>query len=311
MPNDVTKLSPSEMVTITGGRFRMGSDHAYPEEAPAHWVDVDTFRIDRAPVTNAQFRSFVEATGHLTTAEIAPTLEEYPDALPHILQPGSLVFRKSSRPIPTDDWSKWWEYCFGADWRHPYGPQSSIIGLDDHPVVHVTYADAEAYAKWIGKELPTEAEHEYAARGGLDGATYAWGEVFRPESRHMANTWQGRFPYRNTLEDGWETTSPVGSFPPNGYGLYDMIGNVWEWTQDWYAPGHNQDAVKACCVPKNPRGPLQGTIDPCGYIPQKVLKGGSFLCAPDYCQRYRPSARHAEPIDTSTCHVGFRCVVRK
>lgn len=306
----LTDLHLDAMITIPGGRFRMGSDKAYPEEAPAHWVEVDSFRIDPTPVTNAQFRAFVEATGHVTTAELTPTIEDYPDALPHMLRAGSLVFRKSARPISTDDWSKWWEFCFGADWRHPYGPGSSLDGLDDHPVVHVTYADAEAYARWAGKSLPTEAEFEYAARGGLDGATYAWGEVFRPGGKHMANTWQGRFPYQNTREDGWETTSPVRSYPPNGYGLFDMIGNVWEWTQDWYAPRHEADPGKACCIPKNPRGPQQGIQDPCGYALQKVLKGGSFLCAPSYCQRYRPSARHAEPVDTSTCHVGFRCVVR-
>jgi formylglycine-generating enzyme len=300
----------TDMITIAGGRFRMGADDAYPEEAPTHWVEVDSFQIDVTPVTNAQFRAFVDATGHVTGAEIAPTLEEYPDALPGMLRPGSLVFLKSDRPIPTDDWSKWWEFRFGADWRHPYGPESSIEGLDDHPVVHVNYSDAEAYAAWAGKSLPTEAEFEYAARGGLDGATYAWGDVFRPDGKHMANTWQGRFPYENTKEDGWETTSQVGSFPPNGYGLLDMIGNVWEWTQDWYTPCHEADSAKACCVPKNPRGPQQGPIDPFGYAPQKVLKGGSFLCAPSYCKRYRPAARHAEPVDTSTCHVGFRCVVR-
>jgi formylglycine-generating enzyme len=302
--------SVTGMISIPAGRFRMGSDDAYPEEKPAHMVEVDAFAIDITPVTNAQFRAFVAATGHVTRAEIAPTIEEYPDALPDMLKPGSLVFRKSDRPIPTHDWSKWWEFCFGADWRHPYGPASSIEGLDDHPVVHVTIGDAEAYANWVGKSLPTEAEFEYAARGGLDGADFAWGDVLTPDGKHMANTWQGRFPFENTLEDGWETTSPVGSYPPNGYGLYDMIGNVWEWTQDWYAPQHQANPAKACCVPKNPRGPQQGTIDPNGYAPQKVLKGGSFLCAPSYCQRYRPAARHAEPIDTSTCHVGFRCVVR-
>lgn len=301
----------TDMITIIGGHFRMGADDAYPEEAPAHWAEVDSFQIDAAPVTNAQFRTFVDATGHVTGAEIAPTLEEYPDALPDMLQPGSLVFLKSDRPIPTDDWSKWWEFRFGADWRHPYGPASSIEDMDDHPVVHVNYSDAEAYAAWAGKSLPTEAEFEYAARGGLDGATYAWGDVFQPGGKHMANTWQGRFPFENLKEDGWEATSPVGSFPPNGYGLLDMIGNVWEWTQDWYTPRHEADSAKACCVPKNPRGPLQGPIDPFGYAPQKVLKGGSFLCAPSYCKRYRPAARHAEPVDTSTCHVGFRCVVRK
>ncbi len=303
-------MCPAQMVKIPGGRFRMGADDTYPEEAPAHWVEVDDFAIDAAPVTNAQFRAFVEATGYVTFPEIPPRAEDYPNALPEMLYAGSLVFRKSNRPIPTDDWSKWWEFRSGADWRHPYGPESTLDGLDDHPVVHVAYSDAEAYAAWAGKSLPTEAEFEYAARGGLDGATYAWGEVFRPKGKHMANTWQGRFPFENTREDGWETTSPVGSFPANAYGLYDMIGNVWEWTQDWYELRHKADASKACCIPRNPRGPEGGTIDPCGLAPQRVLKGGSFLCAPSYCKRYRPAARHAEPVDTSTCHVGFRCVVR-
>jgi formylglycine-generating enzyme required for sulfatase activity len=223
---------------------------------------------------------------------------------------GSLVFKKTRGPVDTRDWSQWWELRPGADWRHPYGPQSSIDGLELHPVVHVAYADALAYARWVGKDLPTEAEFEYASRGGLDGATYAWGEVFRPGGKHMANTWQGKFPFENSREDGWETTAPVGSFPANGYGLYDMIGNVWEWTQDWFQPHHVADAGKACCVPKNPRGPAIGTSDPSAPIPQRVLKGGSFLCAPSYCKRYRPAARHAESIDTSTCHIGFRCVIR-
>jgi len=298
------------MIEIPRGRFRMGSDRAYPEEAPAHQVAVAGFWIDPHPVTNDQFAAFVAATGHLSFAEIAPRAEDYPGALPDMLYAGSLVFKKTARPVDTADWSQWWSFRAGSDWRHPYGPDSSLAGLGHHPVVHVTLADAEAFASWAGKELPTEAEWEYAARGGLDGATYAWGEVFRPGGRHMANTWQGRFPAENSKEDGWEATSPVGTFPANGYGLYDMIGNVWEWTQDWFAPRHEADAAKACCVPQNPRGPAAGTLDPHAPIPQKVLKGGSFLCAPSYCQRYRPAARHAEAIDTSTCHIGFRCVVR-
>jgi formylglycine-generating enzyme required for sulfatase activity len=298
------------MARIPGGVFRMGADDGYFEEAPAHMVEVDDFWIDTHAVTNRDFAAFVAATGHVTVAEIAPTLADYPNALPEMLFAGSLVFKKTRGPVDTKDWSQWWEFRRGADWRHPYGPGSSIAGLDDHPVVHIAYADALAYAKWRGKDLATEAEFEYAARGGLEGATYAWGEVFRPGGKHMANTWQGKFPFQNTLEDGWETTAPVGSFPPNGYGLYDMIGNTWEWTQDWFQPRHDADAPKACCVPKNPRGPEAGTLDPAAPIPQKVLKGGSFLCAPSYCKRYRPASRHAESVDTSTCHIGFRCVVR-
>lgn len=298
------------MVQIPGGRFRMGSDTGYAEEAPAHDVEIDSFWIDRHAVTNADFASFVAATGHVTSAEIAPRAVDYPDAIPEMLFAGSLVFKKTRGPVDTRDWSQWWELRAQADWRRPYGPGSNIDSRDDHPVVHVAYADALAYAIWAGKDLPTEAEHEYASRGGLDGATYAWGEVFRPGGKHMANTWQGKFPFQNLLEDGWETTAPVGSFPANGYGLFEMTGNTWEWTQDWFQPGHAADAAKACCIPKNPRGPLAGTIDPAAPVPQKVLKGGSFLCAPNYCQRYRPAARHAESIDTSTCHIGFRCVVR-
>jgi formylglycine-generating enzyme required for sulfatase activity len=207
--------------------------------------------------------------------------------------------------------TNWWQYMKGADWRHPYGPDSSLAGLEQHPVVHVTFADAEAFAAWEGKTLPTEAEWEFAARGGLDGAAYAWGDDFLPGDRHMANTWQGEFPWQQHARDGYERTSPVGAFPPNGYGLYDLIGNVWEWTTDWYQARHPHDAAKACCVPANPRGPLaDASYDPDqpGRIPRKVLKGGSHLCAPNYCRRYRPAARFPEPIDTSTSHVGFRCI---
>ncbi len=298
------------MIAIAGGRFRMGADDQYPEEAPAHWVEVDDFWIDAHPVTNVQFAAFIEATGHVTVAEIPPRAEDYPGALPEMLYAGSLVFKPTSGPVDTRDWSQWWEFRKGADWRHPFGPDSSIDGLDDHPVVHVAYADAAAYAEWARKELATEAEWEFAARGGLAEATYAWGGVFRPKGRSMANTWIGKFPHQNLRTDGWKSTTPVGSYPANGFGLFDMIGNVWEWTQDWFVPHHSADAAKACCVPKNPRGPAAGTLDCAAPIPQRVLKGGSFLCAADYCARYRPAARHAEAIDTSTCHVGFRCVVR-
>jgi len=231
-----------------------------------------------------------------------------------VLKAGSLVFNPPDHPVDLRDWSQWWIFRFRANWRRPFGKGSTIRGLDDHPVVHVAYKDAEAYAKWAGKDLPTEAEWEFAARGGLDGAEFAWGDEFTPSGKHMANTWQGNFPEENLALDGYERTSPVGSFPPNGYGLYDMIGNVWEWTSDWYAPRHEADAPKTCCIPKNPRGGRQDqSYDPCQpqiRIPRKVLKGGSHLCAPNYCRRYRPAARHPEPVDTSTSHVGFRCVVR-
>ena len=301
------------MIWIEGGAFRMGSDRHYVEEAPAHRVIVDGFWIDSTPVTNHQFAAFVEATGHVTVAEQKPDPKDYPGALLHMLRAGSLVFNPTPHPVSLRDWSQWWSFRFGADWRHPLGPDSSLRGLDDHPVVHVAYPDALAYARWAGKSLPTEAQWEYAARGGLEGAEFAWGDELTPGGRHMANTWQGAFPFENTAEDGHERTSPVGSYPANGYGLFDMIGNVWEWTCDWYEPRHPDEALKACCVPRNPRGgreersydPLQPSV----RIPRKVLKGGSHLCAPSYCRRYRPAARHPEPIDTSAGHVGFRCVV--
>ncbi len=314
-PSGRETASPAGMVWIAGGTFRMGSDRHYPEEAPTHRVQVDGFWIDRTPVTNRQFRAFVEATGHRTLAEIPPDPKHYPGALPRMLKAGSLVFAPPRhRVVDLRDWSQWWAFKFGADWRHPYGPGSSIGGLEDHPVVHVAYADAAAYAAWAGKAIPTEAEWEYAARGGLDDAEFAWGHEFTPGGRHLANTWQGAFPHENLAQDGYRRTSPVTAFPANGHGLHDMIGNVWEWTADWYAPKHEADAAKPCCIPSNPRGGLEAaSCDPCLpeiRIPRKVLKGGSHLCAPNYCRRYRPAARHAEPVDTSTCHVGFRCVVR-
>jgi len=301
------------MIWIEGGAFRMGSDRHYVEEAPAHRVIVDGFWIDPTPVTNRQFASFVEATGHVTLAERKPDAKDYPGALLHMLRAGSLVFNPTPRPVSLKDWSQWWSFKVDADWRHPLGPDSSINGLDDHPVVHVAYPDALAYARWAGKSLPTEAQWEYAARGGLEGAEFAWGNELTPGGRHMANTWQGAFPFENTAEDGYERTSPVGSYPANGYGLFDMIGNVWEWTCDWYEPKHPDEALKACCIPRNPPGGREersyDTLQPKVRIPRKVLKGGSHLCAPSYCRRYRPAARHPEPIDTSAGHVGFRCVV--
>jgi sulfatase modifying factor 1 len=303
------------MILLPGRTFRMGSDRHYPEEAPSHSVRVSNFWMDRTPVTNRQFAQFVEATGHVTFAEIPPRAEDYPGALPHMLYAGSLTFRAPAHPVDPRDWSQWWAFLEGADWRHPYGPGSGIDGLDEHPVVHVAFSDALAYTQWVGKELPTEAEWEFAARGGLDRAEFAWGDDLTPGGKHMANTWQGSFPHRNEVQDGFARTSPVNAFPPNGYGLHDMIGNVWEWTTDWYSEKHQADAAKACCIPENPRGGREDQSfdpsDPNIRIPRKVLKGGSHLCAPNYCRRYRPAARHAEPIDTSASHVGFRCVVRE
>lgn len=307
-------MTSSDMVWIPGGTFRMGSDRHYPEERPVHRVAIDGFWIDRFPVTNERFARFVEATGHRTFAETPPEAKDYPGALRDMLYAGSMVFVQPSGPVDLKNLANWWHYVRGADWRHPYGADSSLTGLQQHPVVHVTYSDTEAFARWEGKELPTEAEWEFAARGGLDGAAFAWGNEFLPGDRHRANTWQGEFPWRHDSRDGYERTSPVGVFPPNGYGLFDMIGNVWEWTSDWYQARHPHDEPKACCVPRNPRGaraeessdPDQPSI----VIPRKVLKGGSHLCAPNYCRRYRPAARFPQPVDTSTSHIGFRCIRR-
>lgn len=308
----VRNQAGTEQSWIPGGVFRMGSDHHYPEESPSHRVHVDGFWMDRTPVTNARFRAFVEATGHVTVAERPPRAEDYPGAPPEMLRPGSLVFVKPPGPVDLRVIRNWWQFVFGADWRHPLGPESDLSGLDDHPVVHIAHEDALAYALWAGKVLPSEAEWEFAARGGLDGMEFAWGAHLMPGGRHMANVWQGEFPWQNLREDGYERTSPVGVFPPNGYGLFDIIGNVWEWTDDWYRPRHPADAAKSCCVPHNPRGGSEAVSHDLAEpgIPRKVLKGGSHLCAPNYCRRYRPAARFPQPVDTSTCHVGFRCVTR-
>ena len=300
------------MEWIPGGSFQMGSDRHYPEEGPAHRVTVDGFWIDRTPVTNALFRLFVEATGHVTLAERAPSAADYPGARPELLVPASVVFARPAGPVDLRNHYNWWRLVPGADWRHPLGPGSSLEGLDDHPVVQVAYEDAAAFARWAGKKLPTEAEFEFAARGGLDGVEFAWGDELSPGGQMMANTWQGQFPYENLAADGYEGTSPVGAFPPNAYGLLDMIGNVWEWTTDWYGARH-QSKGHGCCELVNPRGgPRADSVDQREplKIPRKVMKGGSFLCAPNYCRRYRPAARMAQAIDTATCHLGFRCVVR-
>lgn len=306
------------MVLIPAGIFTMGSDSFYPEEAPLRRVSVDAFWIDETPVTNRQFAQFVEATGHITTAEIAPKIEDYPGMLPGMDRAGSLVFHKTSGPVDLSVPSNWWVFEFGADWRHPLGPDSSLDALDlwDHPVVHVSWTDAKAYADWAGKALPTEAQHEYAARGGLEGKDYAWGDTLVPGGAMMANFWQGLFPFANQCLDGWERTSPVKSYAPNGYGLYDMIGNTWEWTTDWWSERHAEARKPkgACCTIRNPRGgTLKASYDPNQpevRIGRKVIKGGSHLCAENYCQRYRPAARHPEMIETSTGHIGFRCVAR-
>ena len=299
------------MVWVPGGAFTMGDDRFYPEERPVHRVRVDGFWMDRTAVTVAQFRRFVAATGYVTVAERPPDPAAYPDADPALLTPGSLVFQPPRGPVNLTNYTHWWAYIPGACWRRPYGPHSSVAGKAQHPVVHIAHADAVAYARWAGKELPSEAEWECAARGGLAGAIYAWGDEATPGGVPQANTWQGQFPYENTRADGYAQTAPVGSFPPNGYGLHEMTGNVWEWTDDWYTARHPDPTP--CCLPANPRGGARAaSIDPThpAAIPRKVIKGGSYLCAPNYCLRYRPAARQGEAIDSSTCHLGFRCIRR-
>ena len=301
---------PTELIELPGGQFRMGSTSFYPEEAPIHTVRVAPFAIERHPVTNAEFAEFVDATGYVTVAEkpLDPAL--YPGVAQEDLLPGALVFRPTAGPVNLEDWRQWWDWAPGAHWRRPFGAGSDIAGKDSHPVVQIAYPDAGAYAAWANRRLPTEAEWEYAAAAGAT-TTYAWGDEPTVDGKLMANTWQGRFPYRNDGADNWVGTSPVGIFPPNGFGLFDMIGNVWEWTTTRYsARGHaRRDAgadgssldlpANSCCPPP---------ADPDPTVIQS-LKGGSHLCAPEYCLRYRPAARSPQSQDSSTTHIGFRCVV--
>jgi formylglycine-generating enzyme required for sulfatase activity len=300
----------------------MGSDHHYPEEAPAHRVDVAGFWMDRTPVTNAQFLKFVKATNYLTLAERSPDPSLYPEAKREQLQPASIVFLAPAVGVALNDHLRWWHYIYGANWRHPEGPGSSIKGREQHPVVHIAFEDANAYAQWSGKQLPTEREWERAAWGDREGCEFAWGDELYPGGVPVANTFQGDFPHHNSRLDGYERTSPVGAFPANGFGLVDMIGNVWEWTESWYGP-HGRDSSadfaepSGCCLATAQLAEERArmaSIDPTsqhGTVPRKVVKGGSFLCAPSYCRRYRPAARMAQGIDTSTCHMGFRCIVRQ
>jgi sulfatase modifying factor 1 len=295
---DEHRAKPPEMRWIPGGEFRMGSEN--PKEGPVHTVTVSGLWMDTHELTNAEFAKFVDATGHVTIAEKAPTREEFPDAPPEKLVPGALVFTGTAGAVRLDDYTQWWEYRAGANWRHPQGPGSSIAGKERYPVVHVTYSDAGAYCEWAGKRLPTEAEWEFAARGGLDHATYVWGN--EPKEK-MANLWDGEFPHHNTGSDGFLRTAPVGSFAPNGYGLVDMAGNVWEWTSDWYAPSFDPAAAV------NPKGPQKSydPLDPGTH--KRVIKGGSFLCNDVYCSGYRPSARMPAEVNTPMEHIGLRCVI--
>lgn len=295
----------------------MGTDdlNSMMNERPSRKVHLSGFWIDPYPVTNAEFRKFVDMTGYKTTAEKPIDVEQLKQQLPPgtelppatELGPGSLVFSPPDEPVPIEDLSAWWKWVKGASWKHPSGPGSSIEGMDLHPVVHISYNDALAYARWVGKRLPTEAEWEYAARGGLSGKRYNWGDDPRPNGKFMANTFQGEFPYKEQPEDGWKRSSPVGSFPPNGFGLFDMAGNVWQWTSDWYRDTYeaSEEEKKFC---HNPHGPAT-SFDPSDpYTPKKVIKGGSFLCTPSYCESFRPSARRGGAIDTGTSHIGFRLV---
>ena len=314
---DSRKANLDKMVFIPGGRFLMGSDNFYPEEKPVREVTVDGFWMDQFEVTNEAYQQFVKATGYKTVAERPLNPEDYPGALPELLTPGALVFQKAAGPVNLNNYANWWAWVPGANWKHPLGPKSSLKKKETHPVVHIAYEDAEAYAQWAGKELPTEAEWEFAARGGLISKNFCWGDEDVQLTKPMANTWQGLFPFENLLVDKFEGTSPVGSFAPNGYGLYDMAGNVWEWTCDWYLRNidSSTEKHKSCCTPAiNPKviSP-DASYDPCQpqvKIPRKVIKGGSHLCAPNYCLRYRPAARQPQMIDTAMNHLGFRCIKR-
>lgn len=307
-------LQTDGMVWIPGGSFLMGSGAYYPEERPVRRVSVDGFFIDPAPVTNRQFADFIADTRYVTVAERPIDLTVYPDVAPEMLQPGSLVFSPQQHHDGSlRSLADWWRYAIGANWRCPAGPGSSVERLADHPVVHVAFEDAETYARWADKSLPTEAEWEFAARGGLEGAIYCWGDDYLPGGRTMANTWIGQFPFVGGPSGGTGATTAIGSYSPNGYDLYDMAGNVWEWTIDWYHDSHAPQPIKTCCSSNEVREIDAKSFDPAQpniRIPRKVLKGGSFLCAPNYCHRFRPAARQPQMIDTASCHIGFRCIVR-
>jgi len=293
-------MATGDSIELPGGRFSMGSTGFYPEEAPVEEVTVDAFSIDRTPVTVAQYARFGAETGYATVAERPLDPRDYPDADPALLVEGSIVFHPTRTPVPLDDPNRWWTYVPGANWRHPWGPGSDNSERQDHPVTHIAFEDAEAYATWAGRELPTEGEWEYAARGGIEGASFAWGDEQNPLGELMANFWQGDFPWRNTGAKGWRGTTPVGVFPPNAFGLADVTGNVWEWTTDHFrtrGAEAKHSTASPCCSPGGDGAP-------------RVIKGGSHLCAPNYCLRYRPAARQAQTVDTSTSHIGFRCIRR-
>jgi formylglycine-generating enzyme len=324
VPNKIQAPAPSPagMAWIPGGEFSMGAQESHDmtdmndvgmkatvDSRPIHRVYVDGFFMDKTDVTNAEFAKFVKATGYVTVAERKPRAEDYPGAPAENLVAGSVVFAAPDHPVPLNNYFQWWTYVPGADWRHPLGPKSSIAGKDNYPVVHVAYEDAQAYAKWAGKRLPTEAEWEFAARGGLSGKPYVWGDQFRVNGKYMANTHQGHFPNKDTGDDGYFGIAPVAKFQPNGYGLYDMAGNVWQWTSDWYRPDYYQQLADKGGVARNPIGP-DSAYDPAEPGHQKkVHRGGSFLCTDQYCSRYMVGTRGKGDADTGTNHLGFRCVM--
>jgi formylglycine-generating enzyme required for sulfatase activity len=282
-----------------------------PDARPMHRTLVDGFWMDRTAVTNEQFARFVKATGYVTIAERAPQAKDFPGAPPENLVAGSVVFTPTKGPVPLNNHLRWWSYVKGASWKHPEGPASDLRGREKHPVVHVAWDDAVAYARWAGKRLPTEAEFEFAARGGLEGKTFAWGDDLRPDGKWMANIWQGRFPYENTAEDGYRATAPVGSFPANGYGLYDMAGNVWQWCADWYRADYYRRLAAAKKLVRNPQGP-DDSLDPSEpRTVKRVMRGGSYLCTDQYCTAYEVGARGKGAPDSGTNHVGFRCVITR
>jgi formylglycine-generating enzyme len=291
-------VTDDDLVWIPAQTTTLGADNDYPEEGPARDVTLDGFWIQRHQVTNSRFAAFVESTGYRTVAERPVDLGDFPGAPPENLVPGSMVFRRTAGPVDLRHLNQWWTWTPGACWNHPRGPRSSVTGRDDHPVVHIAFEDAAAYAEWAELSLPTESQWETAARGGLDGATFTWGDAPEQPGERRANYWHGEFPY--LPETGYGTTQPVGSFEPNDYGLFDMAGNVWEWTTDWYGDDH---AAGPCCATDS-YDPAQ----PQFQIPRKVIKGGSFLCADSYCKRYRPAARRPQMVDTGMSHIGFRCI---
>jgi formylglycine-generating enzyme len=298
------QATPEGVVWLPGGEFQMGDSEAlFPDAQPVHKVHVNGFWIDRTEVTNAQFARFVEATGYVTVAERPPDAKEFPGVPADKLVPGSIVFTPPDKEVTLNQPLSWWRYVPGADWRHPEGPGSNLEGRENHPVVHVCWYDAQAYARWAGKRLPTEAEWEYAARGGLRQKRYCWGDELLPGGKWQANIWQGDFPRVNTKEDGFERTAPVGSFPPNGYGLFDMSGNVWEWCVDWYRPDYY-----ASSPTENPQGPASSYDPNEPNLPKRVQRGGSFLCSDVYCVRYRPGSRGKGEPGSAASHIGFRCV---